>query len=107
MPKGIILGMFTLIVSAFMILWLNSVGGERLLRRSATSGEPLLDGFRAIYGEGIAKILALVAVIGLIASFHTIIFAQGPADLFAVARGLFPALACRSRTAPARRRMSR
>ena len=24
MPKGIIAGMFTLIVSAFMILWLNS-----------------------------------------------------------------------------------
>src|SRR6188474_3835009 len=40
MPRGIILGMLTLIVSAFMILWLNpsvaGVGAHKL----ATSGEP-------------------------------------------------------------------
>ena len=49
MPKGIILGMLTLIVSAFMIVLLNpsviGVGSHKL----GTSGEPLLDGFRAIY----------------------------------------------------------
>jgi ethanolamine permease len=77
MPKGIILGIFTLIVSAFMILWLNpsvaGVGAHKL----GSSGEPLLDGFKAVYGDGIAKVLALVAVLGLIASFHTIIFAKG------------------------------
>lgn len=77
MPKGIILGMFTLVISAFMILWLNpataGVGSFAL----GTSAEPLLDGFKAIYGENIAKLLALVAVVGLIASFHTIIFAMG------------------------------
>lgn len=77
MPKGIILGMFTLILSAFMILWLNpavtGVGAHAL----GSSGEPLLDGFKAIYGDDIAKLLALVAVLGLIASFHTIIFAMG------------------------------
>src|SRR3546814_11874669 len=69
--------MFTLIVSAFMIVWLNpslpGVGSHAL----GTSGEPLLDGFKAIYGENIAKLLALVAVLGLCASFHTIIFAKG------------------------------
>ena len=77
MPKGIIAGMFTLIVSAFMIVWLNpslpGVGSHAL----GSSGEPLLDGFKAIYGDDIAKLLSLVAVLGLIASFHTIIFAKG------------------------------
>jgi len=77
MPKGIIAGMFTLIVSAFMILWLNpsvtGIGSHAL----GSSGEPLLDGFKAIYGDNTAKLLALVAVLGLVASFHTIIFAKG------------------------------
>src|SRR6185295_8906073 len=36
-----------------------------------------LDGFRVIYGTGTAKLLAFLAVIGLIASFHTIIYAYG------------------------------
>ena len=39
--------------------------------------EPLLDGFRVIYGTATAKVLAFLAVIGLIASFHTIIYAYG------------------------------
>jgi ethanolamine permease len=90
MPRGIILGMLTLMVSAFMILWLNpsviGVGAHKL----ATSGEPLLDGFRAIFGETQAKILAFVAIIGLIASFHTIIFAQGR-QIYSLSRaGYFP-----------------
>ncbi len=89
MPRGIILGILTLIVSAFMILWLNSSvpNGAFAL---ATSGEPLLDGFRAIYGSGLAKVLALIAVIGLIASFHTIIYAQGR-QIYSLSRaGYFP-----------------
>jgi ethanolamine permease len=88
MPKGIILGMFTLIVSAFMILWLNSsINGSFAL---STSAEPLLDGFRSIYGESIAAILSLMAVIGLIASFHTIIYAQGR-QIYSLSRaGYFP-----------------
>ncbi|WP_129141384.1 amino acid permease [Modicisalibacter coralii] len=90
MPKGIILGMITLIVSAFMILFLNpslvGVGAYAL----GQSGEPLLDGFKAIYGAGTAKILALVAIIGLISSFHTIIFAQGR-QIYSLSRaGYFP-----------------
>ncbi len=90
MPRGIIAGIFTLIVSAFLILWLNSsvegIGAYKL----ATSGEPLLDGFKAIYGDGIAKTLALVAVLGLVASFHTIIFAKGR-QIYSLSRaGYFP-----------------
>jgi ethanolamine permease len=97
MPPGLLLGMSTLIVSAFMILWLNPsvVGiGSFALGKST---EPLLDGFKAIYGADsvflgipIAKALALVAVLGLIASFHTIIFAKGR-QIYSLSRaGYFP-----------------
>ncbi|MCB8838750.1 amino acid permease [Aurantimonas sp. VKM B-3413] len=90
MPKGIILGMLTLMVTAFLMLFLNpslpGVGSFAL----GSSGEPLLDGFRAIYGAGLAKLLAFVAIIGLVASFHTIIFAQGR-QIYSLSRaGYFP-----------------
>jgi ethanolamine permease len=90
MPKGIILGMLTLIVSAGMIVWLNpSVAGVGAFALGK-SGEPLLDGFRAIYGGNAAKVLAFVAVIGLIASFHTIIYAKGR-QIYSLSRaGYFP-----------------
>src|SRR3569833_3734693 len=56
----------------------------------STSGEPLLDGIRVIYGTGLAKVLALLAVSGLIASFHTIIFAFGR-QIYSLSRaGYFP-----------------
>jgi len=90
MPKGIILGMFTLLVSAFLILLLNpslpGVGSYAL----GQSAEPLLDGFKALFDVGTAKALALVAIVGLIASFHTIIFAQGR-QIYSLSRaGYFP-----------------
>jgi len=90
MPKGIMLGMFTLIVLAFLVLFLNpsvaGVGSHKL----GASGEPLLDGFRAIYGTELANILALVAVTGLVASFHAIIFAFGR-QIYSLSRaGYFP-----------------
>jgi ethanolamine permease len=90
MPKGIILGMLTLIVSAFMIVLLNpsviGVGSHKL----ATSGEPLLDGFRAIFGDKGAVLLGIVALLGLIASFHTILYAQGR-QIYSLSRaGYFP-----------------
>ncbi|HKP60650.1 MAG TPA: amino acid permease [Polyangiales bacterium] len=81
MPKGLILGMITLIVFALLVMFTNaSIGGSEpgQLHGSfslSTTGEPLLDGFRTLYGAGLAKLLALCAVVGLIASFHTIIFA--------------------------------
>jgi ethanolamine permease len=98
MPKGLIFGMFTLIVSALMIMLLNaSIGAPEQDRLHgsfslATSAEPLLDGFRVIYGDAIAKLLALFAVIGLIASFHTIIFAYGR-QIYSLSRaGYYPAI---------------
>ena len=91
MPKGLILGMMTLMVSALLITFLNSSVGsmeEGKMHGSfslATSGEPLLDGFRVLYGSGAAKTLAFLAVIGLIASFHTIIYACGR-QIYSLAR---------------------
>jgi ethanolamine permease len=89
MPKGIIAGILTLIASAFLVLFLNTsiAPGAAGLGKS---GEPLLDGFRTLFGTDIAKVLAAIAVIGLIASFHTIIFAFGR-QIYSLSRaGYFP-----------------
>lgn len=90
MPKGIILGMITLLVSAFMIVLLNpsvaGVGSHKL----GASLEPLLDGFKAVYGDIGVTVLGLAALTGLIASFHTILFAQGR-QIYSLSRaGYFP-----------------
>lgn len=97
MPKGLIFSMFTLMFSALMIMFLNaSIGAvdEGRLHGSfslATSNWPLLDGFRVVYGADVAKVLALFAVVGLIASFHTIIFAFGR-QIYSLSRaGYYPA----------------
>ena len=89
MPKGIMLGMFTLIATGFLILIINPAIPEGAFKLGS-SGEPILDGFRAIYGSGAAKLLALAAVAGLIASFHAIIFAFGR-QIYSLSRaGYFP-----------------
>jgi ethanolamine permease len=89
MPKGLIAGMLTLMVSALLITYLNSsIGKADGMHGSfslSTSGEPLLDGFRVLYGNAAANTLALLAVIGLIASFHTIIYAFGR-QIYSLAR---------------------
>jgi ethanolamine permease len=90
-PRGTIYGLLTLIVTGFLVLFLNTgVTGAEEIR---VSGEPLLDGFRVIFGEGgenTANILGLAAVAGIIASFHTIIFAYGR-NVFSLSRaGYYP-----------------
>jgi ethanolamine permease len=89
-PRGTIFGLLTLIVTAFLVLFLNSgiaPGSEAL----STSGEPLLDGLKTIFGDSTAaSLLGLVAVTGLVASFHTIIFAYGR-NIFSLSRaGYYP-----------------
>jgi ethanolamine permease len=104
MPKGIMLGMSTLIALGFLVLIINpaipitrevtdasgittTVHGAFAL---SSSGEPILDGFRAILGSEWAKALSLIAVAGLIASFHALIFAFGR-QIYALSRaGYFP-----------------
>ena len=90
LPKGILLGLATLVACAFLTLLLNcgiAPGSDGL----KASGEPVLDGYRTIFGEGVgARVLGLVAVAGLIASFHTIIYAYGR-NIYSLSRaGYFP-----------------
>jgi ethanolamine permease len=89
-PRGTIYGLITLIVTGFLVLFLNTgVTGAEEIR---TSGEPLLDGFRVIFGdsENISNVLGLGAVAGIIASFHTIIYAYGR-NVFSLSRaGYYP-----------------
>jgi ethanolamine permease len=88
-PKATIWGLVTLVITGVLVLFLNTgVTGAEEIRQS---GEPLLDGFRAILGEGVgAALLGLVALSGLIASFHTIIYAYGR-NIYSLSRaGYFP-----------------
>ncbi len=90
LPRGLLYGLLTLVVAAFLTLFLNAgiAPGAQTLGASA---EPLFLGFRTIFGDGLgAKLLALVAVTGLVASFHSIIFAYGR-QIFSLSRaGYFP-----------------
>lgn len=90
MPKGILYGLATLTVCAFLTLILNTgiAPGAAAL---STSDEPLFEGLRTIFGDGLGtRLLALVAVAGLVASFHTIIYAYGR-QIFSLSRaGYFP-----------------
>jgi ethanolamine permease len=90
MPKGLLWGIATLVVLGFLTLLCNSAvppGAFKL----GSSAQPLLDGLIGIFGEGLGtKVLALLAVAGLIASFHTIIYAYGR-NVYSLSRaGYFP-----------------
>jgi ethanolamine permease len=89
-PRGTIYGLITLVVTGVLVLFLNTAiaPGAQGIR---TSGEPLLDGLRTIFGSGTsASLLGLLAVAGLVASFHTIIFAYGR-NIFSLSRaGYYP-----------------
>ncbi len=90
MPKALILGIFTLLALSLFTLVLNSGvnGGAATIGASAA---PLNDGFVAIFGEGVTTtVLTLIGLTGLIASFHTIIYAYGRVG-FALSRaGYYP-----------------
>ena len=81
----------TLIVTGLLVLILNTA----VLGASATgvAGEPLLDGFRAILGDGlawVAGLLALFALFGLLASLQGIMFAYGR-NMYSLSRaGYYP-----------------
>ena len=63
-PRGSIAGMFTLLATALLVLVLNpGVLGAATI---SESGEPILDGFRAIFpNSDIAALLSLMALAGL------------------------------------------
>jgi ethanolamine permease len=101
MPRGLLWGIATLIVAAFLTLFLNA-GIAPGAAAVGESNEPLFLAFRTIFGEGTgATALALAAVAGLVASFHAIIYAYGR-NIYSLARaGYFPTWM--SRTHPTRK----
>ncbi len=85
------LGFATLALSAFLVVLLNpsiaGVGSYAL----GSSLEPALDGIRAMLRRlGGGAPFGIVALIGLVASFHTILYAQGR-QVYSLSRaGYFP-----------------
>jgi ethanolamine permease len=94
MPKGILYGLLTLIVCSFLTLIL-SAGIAPGAARLGASQEPLVLSFQGIlgktsFGAQWAKLFGVVAVIGLVASFHTILYAYGR-QIYSLSRaGYFP-----------------
>ncbi|MBI4601589.1 MAG: ethanolamine permease [Planctomycetes bacterium] len=90
MPRALVLGIATLLALSLLTLVLNTGvgGGAEALKSSA---KPLADGFVAVLGEGATTmLLTLASLAGLVASFHTIIYAYGRV-IFALSRaGYFP-----------------
>jgi ethanolamine permease len=87
-PRAGLIARATLIVTGLLVLFLNTgvVGAEA----TGVAGEPLLDGFRAIVGDGAAAVLALFALIGLLASLQGIMFAYGR-NMYSLSRaGYYP-----------------
>jgi ethanolamine permease len=90
MPKGIFWSLATLIVCSLLTPILSG-GIPPGAHKVGESQEPLFLGFQSIFGAGMgARLLALCAVTGLIASFHAIIYAYGR-QIYSLARaGYFP-----------------
>jgi ethanolamine permease len=90
MPRGILYALVTLIVVSFLTVVL-SAGIAPGTAEVAKSNEPLFLGFKTIFGQGVkSRVLALLACTGLIASFHTIIYAYGR-QIYSLSRaGYFP-----------------
>jgi ethanolamine permease len=90
MPRGILSALATLIVVSFLTVIL-SAGTAPGAAKVGASNEPLFLGFQTIFGAGLkARVLALAACAGLVASFHTIIFAYGR-QIYSLSRaGYFP-----------------
>ncbi|MCB0908611.1 MAG: amino acid permease, partial [Nocardioidaceae bacterium] len=93
-PRGSLMGMWTLLGSAFVVLILNPgvVGAQQISDvNNPASGEPILAGFRAILPDSnIASLLSLFALAGLVASFQGIMFAAGR-NMYSLSRaGYYP-----------------
>jgi ethanolamine permease len=90
MPRGIFWSLATLIICSLLTPVLSG-GMAPGARKVGESQEPLFLGFQTIFGAGMgARLLALCAVTGLVASFHAIIYAYGR-QIYSLARaGYFP-----------------
>ena len=90
LPRGILLGLATLVLCSFLTL-VASVGIAPGAATLAHSEQPLYDGLQSLLGAGLgSRALSLLAVAGLVASFHAIIFAYGR-QIYSLSRaGYFP-----------------
>jgi ethanolamine permease len=99
-PKALIWGIVTLLGLSLLVLVLNpglpieaTADGVTLTGAAAVgiSGAPIADGFRVIFGDSLAfRILTIAALTGLVASFHTILYAAGRV-MFSLSRaGYYP-----------------
>jgi ethanolamine permease len=89
-PKGTIWGMHTLLIASVFTLLINSgLGGGALA--IGESGTPLFDGFKGIFGDNTgAVLLGMIGLVGLIASFFTIMYAYGRNTYSLSRAGYFP-----------------
>jgi ethanolamine permease len=89
-PKGTIRGMHTLLIASVLTLLINSGlgGGASAI---GISGTPLFDGFKGIFGDSTgAVLLGMIGLVGLIASFFTIMYAYGRNTYSLSRAGYFP-----------------
>jgi ethanolamine permease len=86
LPKALVFGVFTLLVLSLLTLVLNCgvAGGVVAIGKSSV---PLQDGLESYFGKGSTSTLvsAFALICGLIASFHTVIYAYGRV-LFSLSR---------------------
>jgi ethanolamine permease len=84
-PRALNWGIATVLILSVFVLVLNTgVGGGAAAL--AKSGAPLEDGFKAVFGTGpVTSTLTVIALSGLIASFHALMYAYGRV-LFALSR---------------------
>jgi ethanolamine permease len=84
-PRALLWGIGTVLVLSVFILVLNPGVGEGA-SALAKSDAPLEDGFKAVFGTGmVTKILTVLALSGLLATFHSTIYAYGRV-LFSLSR---------------------
>jgi ethanolamine permease len=87
-PRAGIVALVTLLICAVAIFIVNTgVNGAAEIQKS---GQPLLDGFDLMVPKGLAGLLAIFALIGLLASLQGIMFAYGR-NLYSLSRaGYYP-----------------
>jgi ethanolamine permease len=90
-PKASVWGVITLAFFAVLVLFLNpGVTGSAALTESPGLDEPLLVGFREFLPDGVAAVISLFALIGLLASLQGIMYAYGR-NMYSLSRaGYYP-----------------
>ncbi len=84
-PRALTWGIATVLILSVFVLVLNSGVGDGAAAL-AKSNAPLEDGFNAVFGTGrLTSALTVLALSGLIASFHALMYAYGRV-LFALSR---------------------